>query len=159
MANPRVQPFLHFYPKDASKTINEYWHARHWHEDVDPSLVTPMVAINNSHFFVYKPSTLANGDVVMPYHWFLHGGSIMARAWPLRAVSRHNNTGWIVEEFKTVIISQGNLLISFGSWGAGQIACSLPSANSIFGMFMPVMLVQIYSNHSRFHVQTKWQYL
>jgi hypothetical protein len=159
MANPRVQPFLHFYPKDAGKTVNEYWHARHWHEDVDPSLVTPMVAINNSHFFVYKPSTLANSDVVMPYCWFLRGGSIMARAWPLRTVSHHNNTGWIVEEFKTVIISQGNLLISFGSWGAGQIACSLPSANSIFGMFMPVTLVQIYSNHSRFHVRTKWQYL
>ena len=50
--------------------------------------------------------------------------------------------GWIVEEFKTVIISQGELSIPFGSWEAAHRP--LPSAKSIFGMFMPVMLVGSY---------------
>lgn len=135
MANPRVRPYLHFYPEDAGKTVNEYWHASHWHEVADPSLVTPMVVINNTHFFVYEPTVLANGHVVIPYRWFLCGGSIAARAWPLRAVKRGNDVGWIVEEFKTVIVSQGEFFVSFGSWGAGQLPRPLPSPKSIFGMF------------------------
>ncbi|KAH9159959.1 hypothetical protein EDB89DRAFT_1915359 [Lactarius sanguifluus] len=138
MANPHVRPYLHFYPEDAGKTVNEYWHATHWHEVADSSLVTPMAVINNTHFFVYEPAVLTNGCVVMPYRWFLHGRSIAARAWPLRAVKRGNDTGWIVEEFKTVIVPQGEFLISFGSWGVGQLHRSLPSAKCIFSMFLLV---------------------
>ncbi|KAH9003025.1 hypothetical protein EDB86DRAFT_3063037 [Lactarius hatsudake] len=133
MANPRVRPYLHFYPEDAGKTVNEYWHAAHWHKVADSSLVTPMAVINNTHFFVYEPAVLTNGCVVMPYRWFLHGRSIAARAWPLRAVKRGNDVGWIVEKFKTVIVPQGEFLISFGSWGAGQLHRPLPSAKCIFG--------------------------
>jgi len=77
----------------------------------------------------------------MPYRWFLRGGSVTARAWPLRAVKRGDDDGWIVEEFKTVIVSQGELFIPFGSWGAGR---GLPSAKHIFGTFMPVMLIHSY---------------
>jgi hypothetical protein len=141
MANPRVRPYLHFYPEDAGKTVNEYWHARHWHEVADPSLMTPMAVINGTHFFVYEPTILANGSVVMPYRWFLRGGSFMARVWPLRAVRQVNNTGWIVEEFKTEIISHSELCISFGSWGAGQLEQSLPSAKCIFGTLALPMLI------------------
>ena len=146
MANPHVRPHLHFYPEDAGKTINEYWHARHWHEAADPSLVTPMVVVNNAHFYVYKPTILADGHVVMPYRWFLCGGSIFARAWPLRAVKvqHRNNMGWIVEEFKTVIVSQGELLFPFGSWGPSTLRRTLPDVNCIFGMFTPVMLIHSY---------------
>ncbi|KAH9071129.1 hypothetical protein EDB83DRAFT_2221412 [Lactarius deliciosus] len=133
MANPRVRPYLRFYPEDAGKTVNEYWHAAHWHEVADSSLVTPMAVINNTHFFVYEPAVLTNGCVVMPYRWFLHGRSIAARAWPLRAVKRGNDAGWIVEKFKMVIVPQGEFLISFGSWGAGQLHRPLPSAKCIFG--------------------------
>ena len=142
MANPRVRPYLHFYPEDAGKTINEYWHARHWHEVADPFLVTPMVAVNNNHFFVYEPTILTNGSTVMPYRWFLRDGTIMARAWPLHAVRRGDDTGWIVEEFKMVIVSQGDLFIPFGSWGAGQL--SLPSAKCIFSTFIPVVVDSVF---------------
>ncbi|KAH8982323.1 hypothetical protein EDB86DRAFT_2834406 [Lactarius hatsudake] len=136
MANPRVCPYLHFYPKDASKTVNEYWHAAHWHKVADLSLVTPMAVINNTHFFVYEPAVLTNGCVVMPYRWFLHGRSIAAHAWPLCAVKRGNNVGWIIEKFKMVIVPQGKFLISFGSWGAGQLHRPLPSTKCIFGSML-----------------------
>ena len=154
MANPRVRPYLHFYPEDAGKTVNEYWHARHWHEVADPFLVTPMVVVNDAHFFVYEPTILTNGSVVMPFRWFLCDGSrsIMARAWPLRAVKRGNDTGWIVEEFKTVIVSQGELFVSFGSWRAGQLSIPLPSANCIFGTLMPVVLTRFFLSHARLYV-------
>jgi len=137
MANPHVRPHLHFYPEDAGKTVNEYWHAKHWHEVADPSLVTPMALVNNTRFFVYEPIILSGGGVVMPYRWFMCNGSITAHTWPLRAVKRGNDRGWIVEEFHMVIVPQGELFIPFGSWGAGQLR-PLPSPKCIFGMFMPV---------------------
>ena len=133
MANPQVHPHLQFYPKDAGKIVNKYWHARHWHEVADPSLVTPMAVVNNTHFFVYELIILLNGHVVMLYHWFLRDGSITARAWPLCAVKCGNDLGWIVKEFKTLIVSQGELLIPFRSWGPAQLH-HLPSAKCIFGM-------------------------
>lgn len=133
MANPRVRPHLHFYPEDAGKTVNEYWHARHWHESADPTLVTPMAVVNNNHFFVHEPAILTDGRAVIPYRWFLRGTSINARAWPLRPVRRGDKTGWIVEEHKTIIVSQGELSVSFASWVAGRAYDHLPSAKSIFG--------------------------
>lgn len=136
MANPRVRPHLHFYPEDAGKTVNEYWHARHWQEVADPSLVTPMAVVNNTHFFVYEPTLLADGHVVIPYRWFLRDGSITAHAWPLRAVEHGNDKGWLVEEFKTVIVSQGDLSMPLEVLGPGQLYRGLPSAKCIFGMFI-----------------------
>jgi hypothetical protein len=152
MANPRVRPYLHFYPEDAGNTVNEYWHARHWHEVADPSLVTPMAVVNNTHFFVYEPIILVDGRVVIPYRWFLRCGSIAARAWPLRGVRRGNDEGWIVEEFKTVIVSQRDLSIPFGSWGTDH---RFPSAKHIFGTFMPVTLIHSYLKLLRFHIGPK----
>ena len=146
MANPHVRPHLHFYPEDAGKAVDEYWHAKHWHEVADPSLVTPMAMVNNTAFFVYEPIILANGSVVVPYRWFLRGGTITARAWPLCAVKHSNNdTGWIVEEFKMVIVSQSELSAPFGTWGASQLYHRLPGPECIFGMFIPTVLIHAYS--------------
>ncbi|KAF8270605.1 hypothetical protein EI94DRAFT_1770789 [Lactarius quietus] len=100
MANPHVRNYLRFYPEDAGKTVSEYWHARHWHEVADPSLVTPMAVINNTQFFVYEPAILTNSS-------------------------------WIIEEYKTVIVSGGELLVSFRSWVGDQVSCILPSTTSL----------------------------
>ncbi|KAF8263906.1 hypothetical protein EI94DRAFT_1703635 [Lactarius quietus] len=81
MANLRVCNYLHFYPEDAGKTVSEYWHARHWHEVADPSLVTPMVVINNTQFFIYELAILTNSSVVMPYCWFLQGRLPVGTRW------------------------------------------------------------------------------
>ncbi|KAF8259512.1 hypothetical protein EI94DRAFT_1019353 [Lactarius quietus] len=81
MANPRVRPHLHFYPKDAGRSMSEYWHAKHWHESADPDLVTPLATINGCHFFVFEPCLLTDGSAIIPYRWFVQGKSIVARAW------------------------------------------------------------------------------
>ncbi|KAI0259241.1 hypothetical protein BC834DRAFT_833886, partial [Gloeopeniophorella convolvens] len=134
MANPRVRPYLRFYPEDAGKTVNEYWHARHWHEHADPSLVTPLAIINGLHYYVHEPFIHTSGRAFMPFRWFLHhDGTIAAHAWPLRAVGRGDETGWIVEEFWTIDIFQAEFLVPFGSWVTSQAVGSLPSARSIFG--------------------------
>src|SRR6266852_884494 len=139
MANPHIRPHLHFYPEDTDKTVNEYWHAKHWNKVTDPSLVTPMVVVNNIHFFVDEAAVLADSCVVIPYRWFLYDGSFTACVWPLHAVKHGNDRDWIVEEFKMVIIFQGKLSILLGSREASQQYHAFPNPKCIFGTFMPVM--------------------
>lgn len=133
MANPQVRPHLHFYPEDAGKSVSEYWHGRHWHDDTDPAVVTPMAVINGVHFFVYEPCLLADRRAVMPYRWFIRGNSILARAWPLRVVRSGDKTGWAVEEYTTIIILEDEFLIPFSTWDSSHFASGLPSARCIFG--------------------------
>ncbi|KAH9023715.1 hypothetical protein EDB85DRAFT_1849591, partial [Lactarius pseudohatsudake] len=127
MANPLVRPHLHFYPEDAGKMASEYWHGRHWHDNADPTVVTPMAVINGLHFFVHEPCFLANGRAIMPYRWFLRGDSILANAWPLRAGDR---AGWVVEEYTTIVVPQDEFLIPFNTWDSSQFASGLPSARN-----------------------------
>ncbi|KAI9436623.1 hypothetical protein H4582DRAFT_2078249 [Lactarius indigo] len=133
MANPLVRTHLHFYPEDAGKTVSEYWHGQHWHDNADPTIVTPMAVINGLHFFVHEPCFLANGCAIMPYCWFLRGGSILANAWPLRTVGQGDETGWVVEEYTTIVVPQDKFLIPFNTWDSSQFASGLPSARHIFG--------------------------
>jgi hypothetical protein len=133
MANPRVRPHLRFYPEEAG-SISEYWHAKHWHENVDPDLATPLASINGRSFFVFEPSLLVNGRVVMPYRWFIRGNLIVARAWPLRAFDHGNGVGWIVEEFRTIDVTQDDFLVPFGAWETTHLTTGLPSATRIVGM-------------------------
>jgi len=133
MANPRVCQHLHFYPED-SKSISEYWHAKHWHESVDPDLATPLAVFNGCSFFVLEPSLLVDGRAVMPYRWFIRGNHIVARAWPLRASNHGDGTGWIVDEFQTIVVSQDDFLVPFGAWATSHLTRHLPSATHIIGM-------------------------
>ncbi|KAI9434849.1 hypothetical protein H4582DRAFT_1818227 [Lactarius indigo] len=136
MANPLVHPHLHFYPEDAGKMVSEYWHRWHWHDNADPAVVTPMAVINGLHFFVHEPCFLANGRAIMPYHWFLCGDSILAKAWPLCTVGQGDRSGWVVEEYMTIIIPQDEFLILFNTWDSSQFASGLPSARSIVGSIL-----------------------
>ena len=136
MANPHVWPHLHFYPEDTGKSVSEYWHAKHWHESANPDLVTPLAVINGRSFFVFEPCLLADARAVIPYRWFVHGNSIMAHAWPLCATQLNNGTGWVVEEFETVFVSQDELLVPFGLWATSDLAGGLPDATCIIGMLL-----------------------
>ncbi|KAI9429051.1 hypothetical protein H4582DRAFT_2114726 [Lactarius indigo] len=111
MANPLVRPHLHFYPEDAGKMVSEYWHGRHWHDNADPAVVTPMAVIDGLHFFVHEPCFLANGRAIMP-------------------------SGWVVEEYTTIVVPQDEFLILFNTWDSSQFASGLPSARSIVGSIL-----------------------
>ncbi|KAI9430425.1 hypothetical protein H4582DRAFT_2113848 [Lactarius indigo] len=111
MANPLVRPHLHFYPEDAGKMVSEYWHGRHWHDNADPAVVTPMAVIDGLHFFVHEPCFLANGHAIMP-------------------------SGWVVEEYTTIVVPQDEFLIPFNTWDSSQFASGLPSARSIVGSIL-----------------------
>ena len=137
MANPRVRPHLRFYPEDAGQTVNEYWQASHWHEDMDPTKSTPMVTIQNQQYFVHEPCLLNNGLPCMPTRWFLRDQQVFAKAWTLRSISHESNSGWIVEAFNEIEVSADQFLVSFGNWPASKSTEDLPRATQIFGEDSP----------------------
>ena len=156
MANPRVRPHLHFYPKDAGRSISEYWHANHWLESANPDLVTPLAISNGHYFFVYEPCLLSNGRAIIPYRWFVRGKSIIACAWPLRPIQLGNGAGWIVEEFETIFVSQDELLVPFRLWVTNNLADNLPNATCIIGTL--IYLTQSHCIYARrLCAGTKWE--
>ncbi|KAI9438663.1 hypothetical protein H4582DRAFT_2076295 [Lactarius indigo] len=137
MANPRVRPHLRFYPEDAGRHVSEYWHARHWHQDANPMQLTPMAMIASQQFWVFEPCVLKNGAIVMPSRWFIRDCVIHAVAWTLRPYrSSDHITGWIVEEYNNVVVSQSDFLIPFVSWGASDMTATLPDPKIIFGSLL-----------------------
>jgi hypothetical protein len=138
MANPHVRPHLCFYPEDTGKTVNEYWQAHHWLNDADPEKLTPMAVIDNQHFFIYEPCLLKNGIICMPTRWFMREKTLMARAWTLRAVPHESiggRSGWIVEEFNEIEVSQNLFLVGFETWSSAASTNGLPSPSQILGKF------------------------
>jgi hypothetical protein len=132
MANPHVRPYLHFYPEDSGKTINEYWQAKHWREEVDAERLTPMAEIQNQHFFTFEPCLLNDGSVCMPVRWFHRAGALVAKAWTLYQIPS-NGGAWVVEEYSEIEVPQERFLVSFGEWDTSFYAQSLPHAKNIFG--------------------------
>ena len=112
--------------------------SEYWHESADPNLLTPLAIINGHSFFVFEPCLLTNGHAVIPYRWFVCGKSILARVWPLCLVQHDDSTGWIVEGFKTDIVSQDELLVPFRLWVTSHLADGLPDAACIIGALLYV---------------------
>ncbi|THH18949.1 hypothetical protein EUX98_g8870 [Antrodiella citrinella] len=141
MANPRVRPHLQFYPEDNGKSVNEYWQASHWLEEADPTKLTPLAIVNDQHFFVFEPCLLRDGRTCMPVRWFkrceIRSGKkvdiLYAKAWLLGAAVSDTCSGWIVDEFDSIEVSQDDLLISFGVWQSSGSTQGLPPATSILG--------------------------
>ena len=71
MANPRVRPFLHFYPEDTGgRVLAEACQAKRWLEEVAPELLTPMLRLGNHDFYIHEPAMLDDGSVCMPVRCF-----------------------------------------------------------------------------------------
>ncbi|KAG2035286.1 hypothetical protein BDR03DRAFT_812159, partial [Suillus americanus] len=134
MMNPRVRPLLHFYPEDAGTKLNEAWQAKHWLEELDPELLTPVVRLQNQDFFIFEPALLTSGEACMPFHWFVRRKKMYARAWRLRPVAREINCGWVVQQFQSFEVSEDDLLVSFKNWNSSGATSGLPRACHIYGI-------------------------
>ncbi|KAG1784306.1 uncharacterized protein HD556DRAFT_1251521, partial [Suillus plorans] len=134
MMNPRVRPLLHFYPEDAGTKLNEAWQAKHWLEELDPELLTPVVRLQNQDFFIFEPALLTSGQACMPFRWFIRCKKMYARAWRLQPVAREMNCGWIVQQFQSFEVSEDDLLVSFKNWDSSGATSGLPRACHIYGI-------------------------
>jgi hypothetical protein len=145
MANPRVRPHLRFYPEDNGKSVNEYYQAEHWRENICPDdqtippKLTPMAVIGNQQFFLYEPCLLHDGRACMPYEWFYRDKRLYAKTWSLRSALTATGLGWIVEEFSETTVPEEQFLVSFGAWSSSHATRHLPPATNIFGVSLTFM--------------------
>lgn len=133
MANPRVRPHLRFYPEDAGNRVDEYWHASHWHDEVDPDRLTPMVMIHGHHFYLYEPVLLRDGTACMPSRWFVRNNEFVAKAWRMHPTVNESSSGWIVDEFDEIEVPQNLFVVGFEAWNSSRSTAGLPMATEISG--------------------------
>ena len=143
MSNPRVQGHLVFYPEDAVKHLSEVYQAQHWLQDMDPTLLTPMVCVHGHDFFIFKPTLLTDGTACMPTHWFTWKGSnhFSAESWPLIAHMITNRPGWVVMEHAAFVLLSEHLLHNFTSFCASHTTYNIPHPASIHGAHTSIILL------------------
>ena len=75
MANPQVYSKLEFYPIDPEGLdVYKLSQSKKWREELPVEIRVQMVAISGKHFYIYKPTQLLNGSLVIPIFFFsLHG--------------------------------------------------------------------------------------
>ena len=70
MANPLVQPNLHFYPEDSGDHLSNAYQGRRWLYQLDPALLTPMIRQGGHDFYTFEPCLLSNKSVCIPIRFF-----------------------------------------------------------------------------------------
>ncbi|KAK0501923.1 hypothetical protein EDD18DRAFT_1346490 [Armillaria luteobubalina] len=110
MANPQVCPHLHFYPEDSGKRLAEVWQGSWWLHELPNELLTPMLHINNSDYYIHKPAMLHDHSLCVPFQWFVRGGKYYGHCWKLQAMSREGSVVWHVIKTDGVEVSQDKFL-------------------------------------------------
>ena len=136
MANPKVRPYLTFYPEDAGETLKNTYQADKWLREMEPELLTPMVEYHNETLYVFEPCILSNKSVVMPVRWFKRHGSTFAIVYLLYPDSAIQPSGWVVYEFEEYEISVSDIAVSFPFFCGTFQHRSLPDPRNIIGDFL-----------------------
>ena len=80
MANPLVNSKLDFYPIDAhGLNIHKFSQSRKWHEELPSDMHVQMVSVNGKHFYIYEPTQLMNGSLVIPIFFYLANGELHSK--------------------------------------------------------------------------------
>ncbi|KAG6805768.1 hypothetical protein H0H92_014093 [Tricholoma furcatifolium] len=66
MSNPLVRQELHVYPEDTGSYLAEAWQASRWKDELDSSLTTPMIRLQDQDFYIDEIA-LTSGGPCMPY--------------------------------------------------------------------------------------------
>lgn len=135
MANPRVRPYLSFYPENTGATLSEARQAEQWLHEAPDDQITPMARIGLQDFYIHEPTMLRDGRICIPFRWFTEGGVLFAKCWEMIPISTDTDQGWRVIQNKEFIVSQHNLLKTFPEFcdDAGPIY-NLPHPSRIIGM-------------------------
>ena len=84
-----------------------------WLNEMDNDVLTPMVQIETGVFFIFEPSLLSDGRLIIPFRWFYREGRLSARVWPMFTERYNERFGWIVYEFEEFVIEASMLSITF----------------------------------------------
>ena len=71
MINPIVAKSLEFYPHEAPYNgITTLYQCFKWREDLSRELRVQMVWNHKHHFYIYEPTSLMSGEIVIPIFFF-----------------------------------------------------------------------------------------
>ncbi|ETW76444.1 hypothetical protein HETIRDRAFT_174525 [Heterobasidion irregulare TC 32-1] len=121
-SNPRVGPHLCAYPEDSGKLLEEAWQGDRWRHDLNSSLTTPMIQMGAQDFYLFEPTKLDDGRVILPTHWFFRtevdGGRttklFFAEACRLEAVILEGSpSGYVAHEYDRFIVDARHLMFAF----------------------------------------------
>ena len=121
-SNPRVGPHLCAYPEDVGELLEEAWQGDRWRHDLNSSLTTPMIQIGAQDFYLFEPTKLDDGRVILPTRWFfrteVEGGRttkhFFAEACRLEAVvSEGSPSGYVAHEYDQFVIDARGLMFAF----------------------------------------------
>lgn len=140
MANPKVRPYLHFYPEDrAGRPLAEARQAERWLHEIPDDQLTPMARIRQKDYFIHEPAMLADGTTCMPVRWFtrLEGERqvLYAKCWRMQIVTREAGQFWWVISADDLEVHEGRFMKNFMELRA--------DAESIYGIPDPAKILGV----------------
>ncbi len=139
MANPKVRPFLHFYPEDTrGRLLAEARQAARWVHEVADDVLTPMIRVaSGQDYYIYEPAMLDSGEVCMPVRWFTRMArgkyEWYAKAWRMQAVTSECAVGWRVISCEDYEVAASDLLKNFPTLQGDADYHGLPDPSKILG--------------------------
>ncbi|KAA1111013.1 hypothetical protein PGT21_035677 [Puccinia graminis f. sp. tritici] len=80
ISNPYVHPHLDFYPEDPNgQNIFKLSQSKKWCEELGPNERVQMVVSNDKHFYIFEPTQLKSGKVVVPVYFYKMNNEIYAK--------------------------------------------------------------------------------
>ncbi|KAI6157355.1 hypothetical protein BKA82DRAFT_4410080, partial [Pisolithus tinctorius] len=149
MGNPCVRPHIHHYPEDMGGRLDQPWQAARWLHEIDPSLATPMLRKGRQDFYVFEPTKLIDGTIVIPERWYTKisrresDPEFWARVlrcahmFPFCRHSTYPRThGYVVHAYDTVEVPASDLLLSFPHLLQTRQTDGLPDPRNIIGAYI-----------------------
>lgn len=133
MANPRVRPYMSFYPEDSCPFLGEARQGAKWLHEMPSELTTPMIRLNKDDFYIFEPTMLTNGSICVPNRWFTRSGLFCAKVWHMQPVVQGAEHGWEIRKDLEYEVAQRNLLKNFPSFKCDYIDYNVPNPTHIFG--------------------------
>ena len=100
MLNPYVTRNLEYYPHDpCGEPIDSLFQSFKWREDLPRDVRVQMVYIqdkhkNYKHYYIYEPTRLISGEVVIPIFFFKAKGKLYAKCCVLDYDTKDDGTGF-----------------------------------------------------------------
>jgi hypothetical protein len=75
-----VHPHLDFYPEDPNgQNIFKLSQSKKWREELGPNERVQMAVSNDKHFYIFEPTQLKSGKVVVPVYFYKMNKQIYAK--------------------------------------------------------------------------------
>ena len=133
MANPKVRPYLEFFPVDAEGYMSDAIHGNRWLNEMDPDLLSPLIRHSGQDFFVLEPAATNQQCIYMPFRWFKRSGQVLARAWAMVPIRSSEAFGWHVRKDTVLEFPVSDLAMSFPYLVHTARSRGIPDPRNILG--------------------------